>query len=104
MPDPRSPDFNRAAAWVITELLDRTQGRAFLLFTSYAAMKEVYALVERRVSWPLLMQGTASRRALLRDFRTTPNAVLLATASFWQGVDVAGEALSCVVIDRLPQG
>jgi ATP-dependent DNA helicase DinG len=102
MPDPRSPDFNRAAAWVITELLDRTQGRAFLLFTSYAAMKEVYALVDRRVSWPLLMQGTASRRALLRDFRATPNAVLLATASFWQGVDVAGEALSCVVIDRLP--
>jgi ATP-dependent DNA helicase DinG len=102
MPDPRTPDFNRAAAWAISELLDRTEGRAFLLFTSYAAMHEVHALIARRVSWPLLVQGTASRRALLRDFRATPHAVLLATASFWQGVDVAGESLSCVVIDRLP--
>jgi ATP-dependent DNA helicase DinG len=102
MPDPRSPDFNRAAAWMIAELLDRTRGRAFVLFTSYSAMRDVHALVERRVSWPLLVQGTAPRSSLLRDFRATPNAVLLATASFWQGVDVAGEALSCVIIDRLP--
>jgi ATP-dependent DNA helicase DinG len=102
MPDPRAPEFNRSAAWVITELLDRSQGRAFALFTSYAAMHEVHELIRRRVSWPLLMQGTAPRTALLRDFRATPNAVLLATSSFWQGVDVAGEALSCVIIDRLP--
>lgn len=102
MPDPRSPDFNRAAAWMIGEVLDRTQGRAFVLFTSYAAMREVHAHLETRVSWPLLVQGTAPRTSLLRDFRATPNAVLLATASFWQGVDVAGEALSCVIIDRLP--
>lgn len=102
MPDPRDPDFNRAATWQIGELLDRTRGRAFVLFTSYAAMRDVHARLESRVSWPLLVQGTAPRTALLREFRATPNAVLLATASFWQGVDVAGEALSCVIIDRLP--
>ena len=73
-----------------------------MLFTSYAAMHDVHARLEPRVGWPLLVQGTAPRTALLRDFRATPNAVLLATSSFWQGVDVAGEALSCVIIDRLP--
>jgi ATP-dependent DNA helicase DinG len=102
MPDPRSPGFNRAAADAVAGLLERTEGRAFVLFTSYAAMREVQGILERQTAWPLLVQGTASRRALLRDFRATPNAVLLATASFWQGVDVAGEALSCVVVDRLP--
>jgi ATP-dependent DNA helicase DinG len=102
MPDPRSPAFNQAAAWVIAELLDRTRGRAFVLFTSYSAMREVHDRLARRVGWPLLVQGAAPRTALLRDFRATPNAVLLATSSFWQGVDVAGEALSCVIIDRLP--
>jgi len=102
MPDPRDPDFNRAAAAMIGELLDRTRGRAFVLFTSYAAMRDVHARLEPRLAWPLLMQGTAPRTALLREFRATPNAVLFATASFWQGVDVAGEALSCVIIDRLP--
>jgi ATP-dependent DNA helicase DinG len=102
MPDPRSPDFNRAAAWLIGDILDRTQGRAFVLFTSYAAMREVHERLAPRTGWPLFVQGTAPRSALLRDFRATPNAVLLATASFWQGVDVAGEALSCVIVDRLP--
>ncbi|MCR4373336.1 MAG: ATP-dependent DNA helicase [Acidobacteria bacterium] len=102
MPDPRSPEFNRAAAGVIAEVLDRSQGRAFVLFTSYAAMRDVFEQVSPHVPWPLLLQGTAPRPALLRDFRATPNAVLFATASFWQGVDVAGEALSCVIIDRLP--
>ncbi len=102
MPDPRAEEFNAAAAFAIGELLERTRGRAFVLFTSYAAMRDVRARLEPRLSWPLLVQGTAPRTALLRDFRTTPNAVLLATASFWQGVDVAGDALSCVIIDRLP--
>jgi ATP-dependent DNA helicase DinG len=102
MPDPRSPEFNRAAAGVIAEVLERSQGRAFVLFTSYAAMRDVFEQVSPHVPWPLLLQGTAPRPALLRDFRATPNAVLFATASFWQGVDVAGEALSCVIIDRLP--
>ena len=102
MPDPRSPEFNRAAAWQVSEILDRTQGRAFVLFTSYAAMRDVHAVVSARSTWPILMQGAAPRTALLRDFRATPNAVLFATASFWQGVDVAGDTLSCVIIDRLP--
>jgi ATP-dependent DNA helicase DinG len=102
MPDPRTPGFNRAAAGAIAELLVRTRGRAFVLFTSYAALHEVYASIAPHVDWPLLVQGSAPRTALLRDFRATPNAVLLATSSFWQGVDVAGEALSCVIIDRLP--
>lgn len=102
MPDPRSPEFNRAAAGVIAEVLERSQGRAFVLFTSYAAMRDVFDQVSPHVPWPLLLQGTAPRPTLLRDFRATPNAVLFATASFWQGVDVAGEALSCVIIDRLP--
>jgi ATP-dependent DNA helicase DinG len=102
MPDPRSPEYNRAAAWAIAELLDRSEGRAFVLFTSYLAMHEVREILEARVSWPLLVQGTAPRTALLRDFRATPNAVLLATASFWQGVDVVGDQLSCVIVDRLP--
>jgi ATP-dependent DNA helicase DinG len=102
MPDPRSRDFNRAAAAEVEALLDCSQGRAFVLFTSYAAMREVRDEMDGRVPWPLLVQGDAPRSALLRDFRATPNAVLLATASFWQGIDVAGEALSCVIIDRLP--
>jgi ATP-dependent DNA helicase DinG len=102
MPDPRSPHFNVAAAGVIAELLERSQGRAFVLFTSYAAMRDVYERVSPHLPWPLLLQGEAPRSALLRDFRNTPNAVLFATASFWQGVDVSGDALSCVIIDRLP--
>ncbi len=102
MPDPRSPEFNRAAAWQVSEILDRTQGRAFVLFTSYSAMRDVHAIVSARTAWPTLLQGTAPRTALLRDFRATPNAVLFATSSFWQGVDVVGETLSCVIIDRLP--
>jgi ATP-dependent DNA helicase DinG len=102
MPDPRTPDFNRAAAGVVAELLERTSGRAFVLFTSYSALNDVHARLASRLPWPILVQGTASRTALLRDFRATPHAVLFATASFWQGVDVAGEALSCVIVDRLP--
>ncbi len=102
MPDPRSLEFNQAAADAIAALLDCTRGRAFVLFTSYAAMRDVCAMVAPRIDWPVLMQGSAPRTALLRDFRATPHAVLFATSSFWQGVDVAGEALSCVIVDRLP--
>jgi ATP-dependent DNA helicase DinG len=103
LPDPRSPGFNQAAAERVAAILECTNGRAFVLFTSYAALHAVRAALEaRRVGWPLFVQGTAPRSVLLRDFRATPHAVLLATSSFWQGVDVAGEALSCVIIDRLP--
>jgi ATP-dependent DNA helicase DinG len=102
MPDPRTREFNGAAADEIARILDHSRGRAFVLFTSYAAMRDVHARLAGRVEWPLFLQGTASRTSLLRDFRATPHAVLMATASFWQGVDVAGEALSCVIVDRLP--
>jgi ATP-dependent DNA helicase DinG len=102
MPDPRSSDFVAAAAEQVIELLRCSRGRAFVLFTSYAAMREVRARIEGRIEFPLLVQGNAPRSALLQQFRETPNAVLLATSSFWQGVDVAGDALSCVIIDKLP--
>jgi ATP-dependent DNA helicase DinG len=102
MPDPRSPDFTAAAAREIISILEATRGRAFVLFTSYAAMRAIQAIAEVELSYPILVQGTAPRSALLEQFTKTPNCVLLATSSFWQGVDVMGEALSCVIIDKLP--
>jgi ATP-dependent DNA helicase DinG len=102
MPQPRSPDFPRAVAREVTEILRRTHGRAFVLFTSYATMHATFEMVMGRVPYPLLVQGTAPRTALLAQFRSTPHAVLFATSSFWQGVDVVGEQLSCVIIDKLP--
>jgi ATP-dependent DNA helicase DinG len=73
-----------------------------VLFTSYANLREVHAVASVELEYPILVQGTAPRSALLREFKATPNSVLLATSSFWQGVDVVGEALSCVIIDKLP--
>jgi ATP-dependent DNA helicase DinG len=102
MPDPRSPQFVGAAAQEVVEILERTQGRAFVLFTSYANLKQVHQFAAPRLGFPILIQGTAPRSALLREFKLTPHAVLFATSSFWQGVDVVGEALSCVIIDKLP--
>ncbi len=102
LPDVRDGGFAPAAADEIVRLLEITRGRAFCLFTSYSQMKEVLGRVRERVDFPLLVQGTAPRSVLLERFRTTPGAVLFATASFWQGVDVPGEQLSCVIIDRLP--
>jgi ATP-dependent DNA helicase DinG len=102
MPDPRSPEFPHAAAREIIEILKRTAGRAFVLFTSYANLREVHRIAATELEYPILVQGAAPRSSLLRDFKATPHSVLLATSSFWQGVDVVGEALSCVVIDKLP--
>jgi ATP-dependent DNA helicase DinG len=102
MPDPRSPHFISAAAQQVIEILRCSRGRAFVLFTSYANLREVHAVAASELDYPIFVQGTAPRSALLRDFKATPNAVLLATSSFWQGVDVVGEALSCVIIDKLP--
>jgi ATP-dependent DNA helicase DinG len=102
LPDVRDAAFPAQAAEEIARILEITLGRAFCLFTSYAQMKEVHARVSRIVHFPLLLQGTAPRSVLLERFRSTPGAVLMATASFWQGVDVPGEQLSCVIIDRLP--
>jgi ATP-dependent DNA helicase DinG len=102
IPDPRSPQFLAAAADEVIRLLQCSRGRAFVLFTSYAALREVRARIDGRVPYPLFVQGSAPRSALLQQFRDTPHAVLLATSSFWQGVDVAGDALSSVIIDKLP--
>jgi ATP-dependent DNA helicase DinG len=102
MPPPRSPAFAEAAARETIELLKRSRGRAFVLFTSYAMLRMVQRFVEMALTFPVLVQGNAPRSVLIERFRSTPNAVLLATSSFWQGVDVVGEALSCVIIDRLP--
>jgi ATP-dependent DNA helicase DinG len=102
MPDPRLPEFSAAAGRQVIELLKRTRGRAFVLFTSYATLRSVQAIAEMALDYPILVQGTAPRSQLLRQFRATPHSVLFATSSFWQGVDVVGEALSCVIIDKLP--
>jgi len=102
LPDPRSASFARGAAEKIRRLLEITQGRAFCLFTSYSQMHEIHDRLLGELPFPMLLQGSAPKNALLEEFRLTPGAVLFATASFWQGVDVQGEQLSCVIIDRLP--
>ena len=102
MPLPRDAAYAEAAGREAAEILRRTAGRAFVLFTSYAMLRAVEPMLRAAVPYPLLVQGTAPRGALLDEFRRTPHAVLLATSSFWQGVDVAGEQLSCVIIDKLP--
>ncbi len=102
LPDPRSPAFTRSAAEEITRILCHSKGRAFVLFTSYQQMRMVYDRVSLEIDYPTLMQGTGPRNALLDEFRATPHCVLFATSSFWQGVDVQGDQLSCVIIDKLP--
>jgi len=102
LPDPRTPQFAGRASEVVRQTLEMTQGRAFCLFTSYAQMNEIHRRLSDQLDFPMLLQGTAPKNALLEEFRSTPHAVLFATASFWQGVDVQGEQLSCVIIDRLP--
>jgi ATP-dependent DNA helicase DinG len=102
MPDPRTPEFTQLAASEIVKLINITNGRAFALSTSLSSMNALYELVSMRVNFPCFVQGSMSKAGLLERFRKTPNAVLFATSSFWQGVDVRGEQLSCVIIDKLP--
>ncbi len=102
LPDPRSPAFTAAAAAEILKILNLSQGRAFVLFTSYQQMRLMYDRVSLAIEYPTLMQGTGPRNALLDEFRRTDGCVLFATSSFWQGVDVQGDRLSCVIIDKLP--
>ncbi|MGD9901978.1 MAG: ATP-dependent DNA helicase [Vicinamibacterales bacterium] len=102
MPLPRDPRYTEAVAWETRQLLQCSRGRAFVLFTSYAAMRAVVRLLELDLDYPVLVQGTAPRSVLLEEFRRTPHAVLFATSSFWQGVDVQGDQLSAVIIDKLP--
>ena len=101
LPEPNSRDFAGAMLDAVWPVLEASQGRAFLLFTSHRALREA-AEQMRDAPWPLFVQGTAPRNTLLEQFRASGNGVLLGAASFWEGVDVAGEALSVVIIDRLP--
>ena len=102
LPIPNDPEFAPRAAERIRRVLEITKGRAFCLFTSYTAMRDMHERIAAQLPYPLLLHGTAPRHVLLQQFRDTPNAILFGTSSFWQGVDVQGEQLSCVIIDRLP--
>jgi ATP-dependent DNA helicase DinG len=102
LPEPRSPLFTEMAAEEVTRILQHSRGRAFVLFTSYQQMRQIHDRVSLEIDYPTLLQGTGPRSALLDEFRETPHCVLFATAAFWQGVDVQGEQLSCVIIDKLP--
>jgi ATP-dependent DNA helicase DinG len=100
--NPKSPDFAEHVAPLVEEALELSRGRAFVLFTSYARLREVYAAVRERIHYPVKLQGDMPRAHLLDWFRSTRNAVLFATATFWEGIDVVGDQLSCVIVDRLP--
>jgi ATP-dependent DNA helicase DinG len=102
LPDPNDPGYTAAVIEAVRPVLAASRGRAFLLFTSHRALQEAAGLLAGRLDYPLLQQGQAPRAELLDRFRQLGNAVLLGTSSFWEGVDVRGEALSCVVIDKLP--
>jgi len=100
--EPNHDDYNSHIAEVAKEVISHSKGRTFLLFTSYRAMHSVADTLKDLVDYPLMIQGTASKSSLLEEFRSHGNAVLLGTNSFWEGVDVRGEALSCVLIDKIP--
>ena len=102
IPDPNTSKFIEAISEEIEKILTITSGRAFVLFTSYKNMKEVYERLRGRLDFLVLLQGEKPKSHLLVEFKRDVNSVLLATHSFWEGVDVQGEALSCVIIDRLP--
>ncbi|MES9902130.1 MAG: ATP-dependent DNA helicase [Sedimenticola sp.] len=102
LPEPRSHDYTQSVVDVAVPVLQASRGRAFLLFTSHRALREAAEILEERIDYPLLVQGSAPKSELLEQFRRLGNAVLLGTSSFWEGVDVRGEALSCVIIDKLP--
>ena len=102
LPDPGARDYTERVVEAVLPVLRASNGRAFLLFTSHRALRRAAELLEGQVPWPLFVQGTAPRHRLLEDFRASGHGVLLGAASFWEGVDVAGEALSVVVIDKLP--
>lgn len=102
LPDPNHPGFVGQAAEEIERILKRTEGKAFVLFTSLKNMEEAYRRLRGRIPFTCFLQGERPKTALIQAFKEDINSVLFATASFWEGVDVQGEALSCVIIDRLP--
>jgi ATP-dependent DNA helicase DinG len=101
-PAPHEPDFCARVAEEALDILQKSRGRALFLFTSYRNMHEVYGRLKDRLPYPLLVQGQKPKRALLAEFKAEVESVLFATSSFWQGIDVPGEALSCLLIDKLP--
>ncbi len=102
IPEPNAPGFTDALIPVLEEILVQTKGRAFVLFTSHKNMEAVHGQMRNRIPFPLLIQGSKPKSRLLEEFRRRKGSVLFATSSFWEGVDVQGEALSCVIVDRLP--
>ncbi len=102
LPNPNASDFASKVAIRITEILRKTYGRALVLFTSYHNLNLVFQILKGNIPYTILRQGDAPRSILLDEFRRDIHSVLLATASFWQGVDVPGESLSCLIIDKLP--
>lgn len=102
LPDPAESGYTTRVVEAAVPVIQASRGRAFLLFTSHRALREATALLKGKLDFPLLVQGSAPRAELLERFRSLGNAVLLGSASFWEGVDVRGPALSCVIIDRLP--
>ena len=102
LPAPRSPRYCAALCAVIEPVIAASMGRTFVLFTSHDALAEAASILAPRLSFPLVVQGDAPRSELIRRFLSAPDSVLLGTGSFWEGVDVRGDALSCVIIDKLP--
>ena len=102
LPNPNASDFASKVAERVTKILEKTEGRALVLFTSYHNLNLVFQILKDSIPYTLLRQGDAPRSILLEEFRKNIHSVLLATASFWQGVDVPGESLSCLIIDKLP--
>lgn len=102
LPFPDHPGFYPECAKEITRILEMSEGRAFILTTSYAGMEKLRALLNETIAFPLFVQGDEPKRILIEKFRSDIHSVLLATISFWQGVDVPGESLSAVIIDKLP--
>jgi len=102
LPDPNARDYTEKVIEAVLHVLHASRGRAFLLFTSHRALRRAAELLQDKVPWPLFVQGTAPRPRLLEEFRASGHGVLLGAASFWEGVDVVGEMLSVVVIDKLP--
>ncbi len=102
LPQPNDPNFIPTIIDFALPVLQASQGRAFFLFTSHRALNQAAELLEKKIKYPLFIQGSRPKALLLEQFKATDNAVLLGTSSFWEGVDVRGEALSCVIIDKLP--
>jgi ATP-dependent DNA helicase DinG len=102
LPQPTDPNFIPMIVDFALPVLTASKGRAFFLFTSHRALNEAAELLEKKIKYPLLIQGSRPKSLLLEQFKEAGNAILLGTSSFWEGVDVRGEALSCVIIDKLP--